>query len=84
MTLRELLLVALERPAAGFGGFEAFDGFEGGQSAGSNALQNSWLGHVWACGCESCCQLPWKVLREGLKGLKGLNGLRAGKQQARP
>ena len=30
-----------------------------------------------ACGCESCCQLPGKALREGLKG----SG--AGKRQAR-
>ena len=63
-----LLPVALERPA---GGFEAF---EGGQTAGSNALKNRWLG---ACGCESCCQLPWKGLRKGLKRL------REGKRQAR-
>ena len=25
-----------------------------------------------ACGCESCCQLPWKGLGKGLKRLKGL------------
>ena len=74
MWLRESLLpVALERPAEGF---EAFERFEGGQTAGSNALKNRWLGR----GCESCCQLPWKGLR---KGLKRLSGLRAGKRQAR-
>ena len=51
--LGELLPVALERPADGF------EAFEGGQTAGSNALKNRWLGR----GCESCCQLPWKGLR---------------------
>ena len=38
---------------------EGFEGFEGGQTAGSNALKNRWLGR----GCESCCQLPGKGLR---------------------
>ena len=146
-------------------GFEAFEAFEGGQTAGSNVLNNRWLGHVaascgkaserfeafeelragkrharnslknrwlghvaarvvvaswengrlerlykqmtgawlrellpvaWerpaggfeafeggmagACGCKSCCQLPGKGLREGLKRLKGLT---AGNRQAR-
>ena len=35
--------VALERPAEGFQGFEAF---EGGQTAGLNALKNIGLGRV--------------------------------------
>ena len=39
------LPVAWERPAGGFEGFEAF---EGGQTAGSNALKNRWLGCVAA------------------------------------
>ena len=38
-------LVALERPAAGFLGFA---GFDGGQTAASNAVKNTWLGHVAA------------------------------------
>ena len=67
MWLRDVLPVAWERPAGGFGGFG------GGQAAGSNALQNTWL----ACGCERCCRLPGKGLREGLEG----SG--AGKRQAR-
>ena len=48
--------VALERPAAWFGGFDGFAGFERGQTAASNAVKNTWLGHVAAkCSCESCC-----------------------------
>ena len=47
--LRESLLpVALERPA------EGFVTFEGGQTAGSNALKNRWLGHVAARVVASC------------------------------
>ena len=67
---RIVAAVAWERPA---GQFEAFEAFEGGQTAGSNALKNRWLGR----GCENFCQLPGKGLREGLKRL------RASKQQAR-
>ena len=52
--LRELLPVAWERPAGWF---------EGQQTAGSNTLKNRWLGR----GCGSCCQLPAKGLRKGLK-----------------
>ena len=40
--------VAVERPAEAFGGFRGFGGFEGGQTAGSNALKNRWLGCVAA------------------------------------
>ena len=68
--LRELVPVAWERPARGF------EAFEGRQTAGLNALKNRWP----VCGCENCCQLPGKGLREGLKRLKRL---RAGKRQAR-
>ena len=70
MWLRELLPVALERLA------EGFEGLEGGQTAGSNALKNRWLGHVAVRVVAS----SWKGLR---KGLRGLRGLRAGKRQAR-
>ena len=42
MWLREVLPVAWERLAEGFGGFG------GGQTAGSNALKNRWLGYVAA------------------------------------
>ena len=35
-------VVALEKPAAGFAGFE------GGQTAASNAVKNTWLGNVAA------------------------------------
>ena len=65
MWLRELLPVAWERLA---GGFEAL---EGAQTVGSNATM------AGACGCESCCQLPAKGLRDSFKG----SG--AGKPQAR-
>ena len=41
-------LVGLERPAAGFAGFE------GGQTAASNAVKNTWLGHVAARVVASC------------------------------
>ena len=107
MWLREVLPLAWERPARRFGAFG------GGQAAGLNALhKNRWLGHVaargvgsclgkacgrvWsireqangrlerpskqmagACGCERCCHLPGKGLREGLER----SG--AGKRQAR-
>ena len=47
---RIVATVAWDRPA---GRFEAFEAFEGGQTAGSNALKNRWLGR----GCENCCQL---------------------------
>ena len=48
MWLRELLPVALERPA------EGFEGFEGGQTARSDALKNRWLEHVAARIVASC------------------------------
>ena len=48
MWLRELLPVALERPA------EGFEGFEGGQTAGSNTLKKRRLGHVAARVVASC------------------------------
>ena len=55
-----------------------------------NVLKNRWAG---ACSCESCLgkacgslkpggklrELPWKGLREGLRGLRGL---RPGKRQS--
>ena len=48
----------------------------GRQTAGLNPTKNRWLGR----GCENCCQLPGKGLRDGFKRLKRL---RAGKRQAR-
>ena len=51
MWLRELLPVAVKRPAEGF---DAFEGFEGGQTAGSNARKNRLLGHVAARVVASC------------------------------
>ena len=74
MWLRELLPVA--KLAGGFAGLRHFRRAkgcgsvwtaEGGQTAGSNALKNRWLGHVAARVCESC-QLPG--LPERLESLR--------------
>ena len=59
MWLREVLAVAWERPAGGFGAFGSR------QTAGLNALQNRWLGHVAARGVATClgkaCGRVWSV-----------------------
>ena len=49
-------VIALERPADGFGGFEA------GQTAVLNPLKNRWQGHVAVrvVALEACCGV-WRV-----------------------
>ena len=68
MWLRELLPVALEKPA------EVSEGFEGGQTASSNAFKNRWLGHVAArfvVRVGNACRRDWTEGFEGFEWGRG-------------